>query len=110
MGAAQLSERHWFVEVDPGRVRVRCAYQRMGKRIVRFTVQLEIEHTRAWLPVVRYDNAHGFCHRDDLHPDGSQDKTPVVVGDVNSTFTYAIEDLRTNWTVYRARFLGEMKS
>src|SRR6266480_1483262 len=102
-------ERSWFVEVEPGGARVRCAYQRVGRTIVRFTVQLEIERSGSWLPVVRYDNAHGFCHRDDLHPDGGQDKTAVFVGDVNATFTYAIQDLRTNWTVHRHRFLNEMK-
>lgn len=110
MASPQTVERNWFVEVEPERARVRCGYQRVGKTIARFTVQLEIEHSGVWLPVVRYDNAHGFCHRDDLHPDGTQNKTAVYVGDVNTTFTYAIQDLRTNWTAYRIRFLGEMKS
>jgi hypothetical protein len=60
--------------------------------------------------VVRYDNAHGFCHRDTLHPDGTQDKTPVFVGDVNATFTHAIAELRGDWEAHRARFLGEIGS
>ena len=110
MAAPQPIERDWFVEVEPGTARVRCAYQRVGKCIVRFTVQLEIEKFGEWLPVVRYDNAHGFCHRDDIHPDGTQDKTAVYVGDINTTFTYAIQDLRSNWIAHRTRFLGEMKS
>jgi hypothetical protein len=59
--------------------------------------------------VIRYDNAHGFCHRDVLHPDGTQDKVQVFVGDVNATFTFAIEDLRAHWEAHRARFLGEKK-
>ena len=75
---------------------------------MRFTVQLEIMHEERWHPTVRYDNAHGFCHRDTLHPDGSQDKTRIFVGDVNETFTFAIEDLRTNWEGHRARYLTEM--
>ena len=76
---------------------------------MRFTVQLEIEHSGDWLPAVRYDNAHGFCHRDDLHADGSQSKAAVYVGDVNTTFTYAIQDLRTNWVAHRSRYLSEMR-
>jgi hypothetical protein len=48
-------------------------------------LQLEVWYQGEWVPVVRYDNAHGFCHRDALHPDGSQDKTGVFVGDVNQT-------------------------
>jgi hypothetical protein len=59
---------------------------------------------------MRYDNAHGFCHRDCLHPDGTQDKTRIYVGDVNETFSYAIDDLRTNWEAHQARFLKEIKS
>jgi len=74
---------------------------------VRFTVQLEIFYQGGWAPVVRYDNAHGFCHRDTLHRGGSQDKTGVSVGDVNQTFTYAIEELRANWEAHRTRYLGE---
>jgi hypothetical protein len=110
MAGPQPVERDWFIEVEPGVASVRCAYQRVGKSIVRFTVQLEIQHSGKWIPVVRYDNAHGFCHRDELHPDGTQDKSAIYVGDVNTTFTYAIQDLRSNWTAHRARFLGEMKS
>ena len=62
-----------------------------------FTVQLEIWHATGWLAVVRDDNAHGCCHRDTLHPDGTQEKMRVFVGDVNATFTHAIEELRATW-------------
>ena len=103
-------ERHWLIRVVPGEVQIRCSYHRVKNRVVRFTVQMEIRHEERWIPVVRYDNAHGFCHRDTLHPNGTQDKTAVHIGDVNATFTYAIEDLRTNWEGHRARFLGEITS
>jgi len=102
-------ERHWFVRVAPGEAQIRCGFQRLKNRILRFTAQLEIFHEGGWAPVTRYDNAHGFCHRDTLHPDGSQDKTGVFVGDLNETFTFAIEELRTNWEAHRARYLGELK-
>jgi hypothetical protein len=78
--------------------------------VEQFTVQLEIWHATGWLAVVRYDNAHGFCHRDTLHPAGTQEKTRIFVGDVNATFTHAIEELRATWQAQRTRFLGEMKS
>jgi hypothetical protein len=69
---------------------------------------VEIRYHQQWCPVVRYDNAHGYCHRDTLHFDGTQDKTPVYYGDANETFTYAIEDLQTTWQAHRARFLQEI--
>jgi hypothetical protein len=73
-------------------------------------VQLEVLSEGSWVAAVRYDNAHGFCHRDVLHPDGRQDKVGIVFGDVNSAFTYAIEDLRTNWQVYSDRYRRELES
>ena len=72
-------------------------------------MQLEVVHEAKWTPVVRFDNAHGFCHRDTLHPNGSQDKSGVSVGDLNETFTYAIAELRANWEAHRARYLKESK-
>jgi hypothetical protein len=110
MSDTQPTNRNWFVLVEPEEVRLRCSYQRRGKQIERFTVQLEINHEGGWRAVVRYDNAHGFCHRDTLHPDGTQDKTRLFVGDVNETFTFAIDDLRTTWQGQRARYLGELTS
>jgi hypothetical protein len=107
MSGPQPTMRTWFVRVAPGEAHVRCSYLRSGRRVLRFTVQLEILREGVGVPVARYDNAHGFCHRDTLHPDGTQDKTPVFVGDVNDTFTYAIEDFRANWRSQRDRFLEE---
>jgi hypothetical protein len=109
MDGAKPVVRTWFIRVAPAEAQIRCSFERVRNRVVRFAVQLEIWHQQNWVPAVRYDNAHGFCHRDTLHPDGSQDKTGIVVGDVNQTFTYAVEDLRANWQAHRVRYLGEMK-
>src|SRR5438045_724931 len=80
-----------------------------GRQVLKFTVQLEILQDEHWHAVVRYDNAHGFCHRDTIHADGSQDKTAVFVGDVSATFTYAIDDRKANWSAYQARYLKEIQ-
>jgi hypothetical protein len=97
------------METGSPEARIRCFYERIGKRLERFTVQLEIVRGADWVAVIRFDNAHGFSHRDLLHPDGRQDKTPLHVGDANQTFTHAIEELRTNWKTHRDRYLGEIK-
>ncbi|MDY0165423.1 MAG: hypothetical protein RBS80_02710 [Thermoguttaceae bacterium] len=110
MDGTQPVAKTWFIRIAPAEVQVRCAFQRVKNRIVQFTVQLEIFYQDKWIPVVRYDNAHGFCHRDTLHPDGSQEKTGLFAGGMNETFTYAIEDLRTNWKAYHARYLGEAET
>jgi hypothetical protein len=103
-----LTTRAWMVDLVPDEVRIRCSYRRRRKRIVQYTVQLEIYRARQWQPVVRYDTAHGFCHRDTIRADGSQEKTPVFIGDANETFTRAIEDMRDNWEAHRARYLREV--
>ena len=102
-----ITGRSWLVDLVPDEVRIRCWYRRLRKRIVQYTVQLEIRQAGQWQPAVRYDNAHGFCHRDTIHADGTQEKTPVYFGDANETFTYAIADLQGNWQAQRARFLRE---
>lgn len=102
-----VTERRWLVDLVPDEVRIRCFYRRRRKRIVEYTVQLEIRHGGRWQGVLRYDNAHGFCHHDTIHADGSQEKTPVYYGNANETFTQAIGDLRSNWEAHRARFLRE---
>jgi hypothetical protein len=98
-----------LVRVAPEEAHIRCIFERLGHQILRFTVQLEISHQGTWTPVVRYDNAHGFCHRDTLHPDGTQEKTGIFVGDLNDTFTYAIDELKVHWEMHRARDLGELE-
>lgn len=110
MADPEPKARSWLVDFVPDEIRMRCSYKRVGKRIVQYTVQLEIRIGDDWRPVVRYDNAHGFCHRDTVHPDGSQEKVPVFYGSANDTFTHAIDDLRANWEAQRARYLGEIKN
>jgi len=107
MTGPRLSERRWTEDLLGGCVRLRCAFQRRGKQLLRFTVQLEALQRNAWHAIVRYDNAHGFCHRDTIHADGTQEKTGMFVGDLNTTFTYAIEDLKAHWSAHYARYLKE---
>jgi len=80
--------------------------QERGK-IVFFRIQYEIRVDDQWYPVVRYDTAHGFAHRDLLSLDGSVAKTPLFNQDFNDALTFAESDLKTNWEHYRKRFLGE---
>ena len=110
MVEAGLVSREWVQELVPDQARLRCRYKRRGNRIIEYTVQLEILHQGGWQHVVRFDNAHGFCHRDDIHPDGTQTKTAMFVGDANDTFTRAIKEVQSNWESHRNRFLGEIRS
>ena len=57
--------------------RYRHVHVRVRGRIVFFRVQLETLVGKTWMPVVRYDTAHGFAHRDLLDKRGHAIKTPL---------------------------------
>jgi hypothetical protein len=75
-------------------------------RITFFRLQYETRVDERWYPVVRYDTAHGFAHRDLISLDGTVVKTPLFNQNFNDALTFAESDLKTNWAHYRNRFLG----
>ncbi len=82
----------WRVLDDKNALRVRFELDK-GK-VVTFVVQLEcIFNAGVWSPVVRYDTAHGFAHRDLLHPHQPAEKTKMSVRDFNEGLTLALFDL-----------------
>lgn len=40
---------------------------------------------------------------------GEKRKTPIFVGDKNDALTFAENDIKDNWEVYKQRFLQEAK-
>ena len=76
-------------------------------RVVEFCVQYEIYIHGKWCPVVRYDTAHGFAHRDFMDLKGVVSKTPLFTNDYNEALTFAESDIKSNWTIYKLRFIGE---
>lgn len=74
-------------------------------KIIFFRVQFETKIINNWHPVVRYDAAHGFAHRDLLDFKGSVKKTPLFNQNYNDALTFAENDLKTNWEYYKHRFL-----
>jgi hypothetical protein len=77
---------------DPGLVR-------------RFTVQYEAVIEGRTYPVIRWDTAHGFVHRDTLDRNGRViDKLPVYGTSYNDAMTDAIADIKRHWPTYREAF------
>jgi hypothetical protein len=89
-------------------VALRVRFSRNHGQIAAFLVQLEYCIAQRWYPVVRYDTAHGFAHRDILWPDGSQEKQVIPVDDFNDALTYAQHDLRMNYRYYCDRFREQL--
>ena len=78
-------------------------------KVISFSVQLEVRFRNNWHPVVRYDTAHGFAHRDFIHPNGKIDKTSLFLQDYSESLIFAEEDIKNNWELYREKFLVEVK-
>jgi len=94
--------------LGPGnRARVRFVKER--GRILAFVVQLECLFGDQWHPVVRYDTAHDFAHRDVIRPDGPTEKTALSFSDYNQALTFAHDDIKANWQVYRDRYQRGLK-
>lgn len=75
-------------------------------RIIRFVVQLECQFAEdgEWIAIVRYDTAHGYAHRDLMHPGEKKEKTILSVQDYNEAFTIAVEDVTEKRYEYRRRY------
>lgn len=73
--------------------------------MVEFMVQYEVRIGDSWLPVARYDTAHGFAHRDLFSQSGKSVKTPMGFQDMNHALTFAESDLKANWRWYRRRYM-----
>ena len=82
----------------------RVDFETERNRVLGFMVQLECLFGEEWHPVVRYDTAHGFAHRDILRPSGETEKSATPVRDYNEALTFAIQDLGANWGNYRQRY------
>lgn len=92
--------RRLFDDENAARVR----FQLDRNRIILFVVQLECFIKEEWIPIVRYDTAHGFAHRDLMHPARPPEKKEIQVEDFNAGLTFALQDLATNWKKYRERY------
>jgi len=61
-----------FTEEETERLRV--SVLKSKGQILKFVVQLEIKIGNFWKPIVRYDTAHGYSHKDIIRADGSIEK------------------------------------
>ncbi len=85
---------------------LRVMFETERGEILRFVVQLECQFVEnsEWTPVVRYDTAHGYAHRDVMHPTQREEKMEITVQDYNKALTIAMEDIVENRYEYRRRY------
>ena len=78
-------------------------------RVSGFIVQYEILLNERWVPVVRYDTAHGFAHKDIIGSDGREEKIFIGIADLNEALIMADRDINENWERYKERYLRRVK-
>jgi hypothetical protein len=93
---------NYVVVLEDG-VRKRHTHEMFRGEIVRFAVQLEVLNNGRWQPVVRYDNAHSFSHRD-VYNIKCQVKKEALDLSMNAAMTYGDWDINHNWEVYINRY------
>lgn len=84
---------------------LRVEFTSDGANVLDFVVQLEVVVEGVLQPAVRFDTAHGFPHMDILNPRGRLIEKKPLSMPLKQALTFAIDDIKVNWEVYRARFL-----
>ena len=79
----------------------------VGGRVLTFVAQYETTLDGRLIAVVRYDNHHGFCHRDRMNRRGDVVEKILVDGSPGEVATLGVNDIKANWRTYLAQFLGE---
>ena len=72
-------------------------------------VQYESLINSKWTPIVRYDCAHGFFHRDLLFPGGEKEKQTIIISSLQDSLNYAEQDIKDRWEFYKERYLKKIK-
>jgi hypothetical protein len=62
-----------------------------------------------WHPIVRYDCAHGFFHRDIMKPNGDKEKQAIEIPNLKDASKYAEQDLKDRWEWYREKYIKQLK-
>jgi hypothetical protein len=100
------TREHAFPLDDHARNWLRLRITTRRGRVTAFLVQYETTIDDAWRPVVRYDGAHGFAHRDVLNRRGDVIGKSRLPDDLS--FGEALQagerDLRVNRRRYRQAF------
>ena len=99
-----MAEKEYLIRLGE-HARKRHYHKTDRGHVVAFMVQLEVElEDGVWKPVIRYDCAHNFAHRDRYNQKGGHDKEEIPLSYTES-LDLADKDINDNWDIYQERFL-----
>jgi len=100
--------KEFFIPLDESdRIRMQIVVEK--KEVIYLVVQYETMIDERWLPIVRYDAAHGYFHQDLYQGNKQVSKKEISVADLNEGLTYAQKDLAQHWQQYKNKFLLSLK-
>lgn len=105
-----MNEKEFYIYLGnhfKGRIRLRFSINK--GEITDLVLQYEAMVEEKWFAIVRYDCAHGFFHRDLLHPNGDKEKKIIDVPNLKYAFTFAKQDLEDKWEWYKEQYLMKRK-
>jgi len=103
-----MAEKFWIqdfeTELDRLRVHFRTAQGQVESIVV---IQYEAYIDGKWRPIVRFDEAHGFFHRDVISPTGEQQKVFQLAIDRAVALNDALTHVKQFWRTYRKNYEDE---
>ncbi len=100
-----MGEKFWLQDFETGQDRLRVRFvTKRGEIQIIVVIQYEAYIDGQWRAIVRFDEAHGFFHRDIMSPSGEQEK--IIEHEKNKAIalTQAIEDIKRHWRSYRKTY------
>lgn len=100
-----MAEKFWIQDFETGIDRLRVHFTvKYGQVEAIMVIQYEAYIESQWRAIVRFDEAHGFFHRDVMSPSGEQEKIAESMEDKGIALTQAIEDVKQYWRSYRQAY------
>ena len=103
-----MPEKFWIQDFETALDRLRVHFiTEYGQVKSIIVIQYEAYIDGRWQPIVRFDEAHGFFHRDVISPTGQQQKIPIMRTDKKLALTEAITEIKQFWRTYRKAYEDE---
>ncbi|MBC8182745.1 hypothetical protein H8E88_16715 [candidate division KSB1 bacterium] len=97
-----MGEKFWIQKIGTGLDRLRVHFKTDHGQVKSiFVIQYEAYINGKWRAIVRFDEAHGFFHKDVISPIEKPQKTAILVHDKKFALTEAIDDIKKYWRFYR---------